>query len=129
MSTSIAVLEVNHKANADLSAKQFFLVKRTAAFVVDLVAAATDRTLGVLTNAPKANQAAEVMTDGIAKVMSDGTTNIAAGDILAADTSGRVVKCTTTDRLTVGIAEEASTAANVIIAVKLQIGVPFRTPA
>ena len=130
MATAIELLGVNMKANSDLSAKQFYLVKQTAADVVDLVAAVTDRTFGVLGNAPKANQAAEVITDGIAKCVSDGSgTSIAAGDPLAADTSGRVVKNVTADRLGIGVAMDASTAAGTVIRVKLAIGVPFRTPA
>lgn len=130
MATAVELLDVNMKANADLSAKQFFLVKQTAADTVDLVSAVTDRTFGVLLNAPKANQACEVQTDGIAKCVSDGSgTSIAAGDPLAADTSGRVVKNATTDRLGVGVAMDASTAAGTVIRVKLNIGIPFRTPA
>jgi hypothetical protein len=130
MATDQELFNLNAKANSDLSAKQFFLVKQTAADTVDLVAAATDRTLGVLINAPKSGQAAEVQTDGIAKVVSDGSgTAIAAGDPLAADSSGRVVKNATTDRLGIGVALDASTAAGAVIRVKLAIGIPFRTPA
>jgi hypothetical protein len=56
-------------------------------------------------------QAAEVVTDGIAKVVSDGSgTAIAAGDQLGTDTSGRAVKCTTNDRPLLGEAMDASTA-------------------
>lgn len=130
MATAVELLDINMKANSDLSAKQFFLVKQTAADTVDLTAAATDRTFGVLVNAPKSGQAASVQTDGIAKVVSDGSgTAIAAGDPLASDGSGRVVKNATTDRLGVGVAMDASTAAGTVIRVKLAIGIPFRTPA
>jgi hypothetical protein len=73
MATEHQLFSVNFKANADLSAKQFFVVKQTAADVVDLCAAATDRAIGVLGNAPKANQAAQVGTDGVLKVVSDGS--------------------------------------------------------
>lgn len=130
MATAIELLDVNMKANSDLSAKQFFLVKQTAADTVDLVAANTDVCFGVLVNAPKANQAASVCTDGVSKVVSDGSgTSIAAGDRLAADSSGRVVKNTTVDRLVIGVAMDASTAAGAVIRVKLTLGAHFRTPA
>ncbi len=130
MATAVELLNVNMKANSDLSAKQFFCVKQTAADTVDLCSAATDRTFGVLQNAPKANQAAEVQTDGIAKVSSDGSgTAIAAGDQLSVDANGRAVKCTTADRLTLGEAMDASSATGTVIRAKLRIGVPFRTPA
>src|SRR5262245_19910766 len=125
MATAAEIFDFNAKANADLSAKQFFLMKFTAADTVDLVGAVTDRCVGVLTNAPKANQAASVQVLGIAKVVSDGSgTSIAAGDILAADTSGRVVKNATADRLSIGIAMDASTTAGAVIRVLLLIGIP-----
>jgi hypothetical protein len=71
-----------------------------------------------------------VMTDGIAKVVSDGSgTAIAAGDQVGSDANGRAVKVTTVDRLTQGEAMDASAALGTVIRVKLRIGVPFRTPA
>lgn len=130
MATAVELLDVNMKANSDLSAKQFFLVKQTALDTVDLMAANTDLCFGVLTNAPKANQAASCQTDGVAKVVSDGSgTAIAAGDRLASDGSGRVVKNVTADRLVIGVAMDASTAAGAVIRVKLTLGATFRTPA
>lgn len=130
MATAIELLNLNMKANSDLSAKQFFVMKQTAADTVDICSAATDRALGILINAPKANQAAEIQTDGVAKVSSDGSgTSIAVNDPLAVDANGRVVKNATTDRLGIGVALDASTAAGTVIRVKLAIGVPFRTPA
>lgn len=132
MALAVEIFNANMIANSDLSTKQFFLVKQTGtADKVDLVAANTDRTMGVLVNAPKSGQAAEVQKLGIAKVVSDGSgTSIAAGDPLAADSSGRVVKNATTDRLCIGTAMDASTAAGTVIRVDLGIlGTPFRTPA
>lgn len=130
MATGISILEVNMKAASDLSAKQFYIVKQSAADTVDLCSAATDRPFGVLLNAPKANQAAEVMTDGIAKVVSDGSgTAIAAGDQVTTDTTGKAVKNTTVDRPILGEAMDASTASGTVIRVKLKPGAVFRTPA
>lgn len=130
MATAIELLSVNFKANSDLSAKQFFIVKQTAADTVDLTSATTDRPFGVLGNAPKANAAAEVVTDGIAKVASDGSgTSIAGGDQVGTDANGRAVKCTTADRPLLGEAMDASTALGTVIRVKLKPGTSFRTPA
>ena len=130
MATAITVLGVNFKANADLSAKQFFVVKQTAADVVDLCSAVTDRPIGVLDNAPKINQAAEVITDGIAKVVTDGNASaIAVGDQLGTDANGRAIKCTTADRPLLGEAMDASTIVGAVIRVKLRCGTQFRTPA
>ena len=130
MATAIEILALNLKANSDLSAKQFFIVKQTAADVVDLTAAVTDRPFGVLGNAPKINQAAEVVTDGVTKVSSDGNAGaIAAGDQLGTDANGRAIKCTTLDRPLLGEAMDASTAVGTVIRVKLRAGQVFRTPA
>jgi hypothetical protein len=130
MATATELLDVNMKAGADLSANQFYIVKQTAADTVGLTSAVTDRPFGVLVNAPKQNNAASVQTDGIAKVVSDGSgTSIAAGDQVGTDTSGRAVKCTTQDRPLLGEAMDASTAAGTVIRVKLKPGTSFRTPA
>lgn len=131
MATAIEVLSVNAKANSDLSAKQFYIVKLTAADTVDLTSATTDLHFGVLGNAPKQNAAAEVITDGIAKVVSDGSGSaISVNDEVGTDTSGRAIKCTTTDRPLVGRALDASSAAGTVIRVKLYpAGTRYRTPA
>lgn len=130
MATATPILEVNMKANSDLSAKQFFIVKQTAADTVDLTSAVTDRPFGVLSNAPKSAQAAEVVTDGIAKVVTDGSGSaIAAGDQIGTDANGRGVKCTTADRPLLGEAMDASAALGTVIRVKLKPGTSFRTPA
>lgn len=129
MATAASVFEHNAKANSDLSSKQFYLAKFTAADTVDIVSAVTDLCCGVINNAPKANQAASLQVLGIAKVVSDGSgTSIAVGDRLAADTSGRVVKTTTVDRPVIGIALDASTAAGSVIRVLLLLGTQYRTP-
>jgi hypothetical protein len=49
-----AVLDHTFKAAADLSAKQYFLVKYSAADTVALCGAAADRAFGVLMNKPAA---------------------------------------------------------------------------
>lgn len=130
MATAIEVLSVNMKANADLSAKQFFIVKQTAADTVDLCSAVTDRPFGVLGNAPKSGVAAQVITDGVAKVTTDGSgTAIAVGDQIGTSAAGIGVKCTTADRPLLGEAMDASSALGTIIRVKLKVGTSFRTPA
>lgn len=131
MATAVELLDINMIANADLSAKQFFIVKQTGTLdKVDLTSAVTDRPFGVLVNAPKSGQAASVQTDGIAKVVSDGSgAAIAAGDQIGTDASGRGIKCTTADRPLLGEAMDASTTAGAVIRVKLKPGTSFRTPA
>lgn len=132
MATAIEILDVNMKAATDLSTKQFFIVKQNG--TVDtcaITAAVTDVPFGVIVDPPKASGGGmAVQTDGIAKVVSDGSgTSIAAGDQVGTDGSGRAVKCTTNDRPLLGEAMDASTAAGTVIRVKLKPGTTFRTPA
>jgi hypothetical protein len=125
------VRDISFKSSGDLSAGQGKLVKLSAADTVALVAAATDRPIGVLQNKPKsASEAAEVAPlVGRLSIVSDGTTPIAAGDYVGPDASGRVIKKTTADNVIIGIALEASSAAGVVIAVLcIPLGF-FRTAA
>jgi hypothetical protein len=108
------------KANSDLSAKQFFLMELTAEDTVDLVNATTDIVIGVLQNAPKANEMAQVRCGvGLTQVVSDGTVNIAVGDRVGPNNSGKVVKKTAADDNICGIALKASTADGTIISMFL----------
>jgi hypothetical protein len=132
MATAIELLDVNMLAGSDLSTKQFFIVKQNGTVdTVDITSAVTDRPYGVIADPPKSSgKACAIQTDGVAKVVSDGSgTAIAAGDQVGTDASGRAVKCTTQDRPLLGEAMDASTAAGTVIRVKLKPGVPFRTPA
>ena len=67
-------------AAADLSGKQFYFVKLTAAKKVNVCTAATDKPIGILQNKPTANQPAEVMAIGISKVSSDAALSL--GDLI-----------------------------------------------
>lgn len=72
MTYQVPVLVQTYKAAGDLSAKQFYFVKLSAADTVDVCSAATDKAVGVLQNKPDAaNKAAEVMLLGVSKVSSD----------------------------------------------------------
>jgi hypothetical protein len=57
---------------------------------VDLAAAVTDFPLGILQNAPKQNEAANVRVSGWSYMVA-GANNLAAGDLLKVDSSGRGV--------------------------------------
>lgn len=57
---------------------------------VDLAAAVTDYPLGIVQNAPKQNEAANVRISGWSYMVA-GANNLAAGDLLKVDTSGRGV--------------------------------------
>src|SRR3989304_1417666 len=89
--TEQAIASVTYAANADLSAKQYFLVKRhTTAGQCALVAATTDIPIGVLQNKPAAaGRAAEIVTLGRTKAEVAAATDIAIGDRLGPGVKGR----------------------------------------
>jgi len=118
------------KAAADLSAKQYYAVKLSAADTVALVAAATDKVAGILVNKPKQGQAATVVTDGICECVSDGSgTAIAVGDFVGPDSGGKMVKKATADFNICGVAHDASSADGVVIRVRLNLDTFFRSAA
>jgi len=103
------------KAGADLSAKQFFIVKFTAANTVGLASAATDVLLGTLRNKPEQNETAEVHligAGGTAKVKLGGS--VTAGNFLTADSAGKAVATTTTGNYVLGRALEDGDADDII---------------
>lgn len=106
-------LNTTRAAAADLSTKQFFLVKRdTTAGRCALVAAATDIPIGILQNKPAAaGRAAEICTFGRSKAQVEATTDIAIGDKLGPHTDGRLIKKTANNDVVCAIAEEAATTA------------------
>lgn len=109
----------SYESSADLSAKQFYVVKyHTVAGQIALSAAAGDA-IGILQNDPNTNQPATVRHLGISKAVVDGNSvAIAIGDPLKSSSNGRLVKAATDKDRVVAWAEEASTADNVIISVR-----------
>lgn len=82
-------------AAADLSAKQFYLLKVAANGTVNLQTSAGGAILGVLQNKPESGQAADVSVSGVSKVLAGGT--LAAGDPVQAHTDGTAIKALTGD--------------------------------
>jgi|TARA_Y100000310_G_scaffold98201_1_gene95942 hypothetical protein len=113
MASENPIASVSYQANADLSAKQYFLMKRhTTADQCAIVAATTDVPIGVLQNKPAAaGRAAEIVTLGKTKAEVAAATDIAIGDKLGPDANGRLVKVTADNALFCAIAEEAATSA------------------
>lgn len=89
-------IAITRKADADLSAKQYFGVKLTAANGCDLAgasdAAGGEAVVGVLQNKPTSGKAAEVLTRGMTKVVAGGA--FAVGDPLKTTAAGKFVKAT-----------------------------------
>lgn len=75
------------KASADLSAKQYYFVKLSGAATVDVCAAATDKPIGVLQNAPASGEEAEVCCYGVTKVSADAA--LSAGALIGTSSDGQ----------------------------------------
>ena len=78
-------------ATADLSALQYTFVSLTTLGGITGTTIVSDaRVLGILQNTPTSNQTAEVMVDGISKLVA-ATTAIVIGDYLGSTAGGRAV--------------------------------------
>lgn len=77
-------------AAADLSAKQFRIVKVTGTLAVNLTTVKGEAAFGILQNKPKSGEAADVWTVGVSKIVA-GVGNLAAGATYEADTDGSAV--------------------------------------
>lgn len=101
-------------ANSDLSDKQFTFVKYHSTASIDRVIAASsvdDRALGVLNNAPREGEEAEVVMTGVQKVKLGGT--VARMDGIGNDANGLGVKAATGKRV-YGFALESGVAGQII---------------
>lgn len=78
---------VNLPAAADLSANQYQFVKINSSGQAALAASAGEAVIGVLQNKPTSGQVAQIMVQGITKVLCGGT--VTAGDLVASDASGK----------------------------------------
>lgn len=97
-------------AGADLSAKQYLLVRLASTAKTVLVAgAATGALIGVLQNDPKSGEAASVVCAGLTKSIAGGA--ISPGDLVTANSTGQCVATTTANNKVVGKAVTAATTA------------------
>lgn len=103
-----------------LAAKQYYIVKQHTDGTAILSAAATDKHIGVLQNAPAVGQAALVRFIGTTKVVAGGT--IAVGAWVTADSAGKAVATTTDKDVVIGTyLGAASASAGDVIEVRLGI--------
>ena len=102
-------------AAADLSAKQYYFVKLSAANTVNVCTAITDIPIGILQNKPESGEAATVCLFGISKVSADGT--LAAGNLIgtSADSQADAIAAgSDTTVYTMGQALEAAAAGDTV---------------
>lgn len=109
MATYGRVEQITYQANADLSNKQYHIMRLAAAGVVDVAsssAAGSQSTIaGVLINKPRINLGAAVGIRGESKVVAGAA--IAAGAPLTSNGSGRAITANSGD-FTLGVAQEAA---------------------
>lgn len=117
---------ITRKADADLSAKQYFAVKLTGTNGCDLAgasdAAGGEAIVGVLQNKPTSGKAAEILLEGSVTKVAAGAA-FAVGDPLKTDANGRFIKAAGEAAGTlvhvVATALEAAAALNDIVEVQL----------
>jgi hypothetical protein len=92
----LPLFQYSFQATASLATKRFYAVKQDTANPgnIVIVAAATDKPVGLLQNNPGAAAAGTVMLSGISKFVAKGTIHV--GDILGlgSDGDGRIAKIT-----------------------------------
>lgn len=95
-------VKITLEAGADLSAKQYHLVKISSGKAA-LCAAATDVPIGVLQNKPASGQPAEIVVVGGTKIVQSAS--ITAGALIGTDAAGKAdakVQGTDTTEYTIG---------------------------
>jgi hypothetical protein len=116
-------------ADADLSAKQFYFVKRnTTTGKVSAITADTDVPWGVLLNKPNADgQPAQVCRRGLCKVSADVAISVGVAIGVSADgqATTRTIGTDTT-KYVAGQSEEAATGANSLFAASINCVDPHR---
>lgn len=108
------------EAAANLSAKQFYVVIQDTDGKINVPTSVVDVPIGVLDNAPASGRIGRVIHSGIAKVVSDGSSdNISRGSHVQIDSTGRAVLSDSNRAF--GIALTPSTTAGGLISVLLML--------
>jgi hypothetical protein len=118
MAYEIPGMSASFVAGGDLSAKQYYFVKLNSSGQVVIIAANTDKPIGILQNAPASGGVAEVMLYGISKVSADA--DLAIGDQVGASADGQAATYapgTDTTKYIVGEVLTANTAAAGLVSV------------
>lgn len=97
-------------AGADLSTKQYYIVKQSAQTYV-LSSAATDKHCGVLQNKPASGETCLVYNRGKVPVISVGV--LAVGDWVTADAAGKAVATTSAADVIIGRALKIAAAGDI----------------
>lgn len=109
----------SREAGADLSSKRYYIVKTDSNGKYVLASTATDAIRGVLVNAPKAGEVADV-----ANINGSGTFKVIAGGIiskdayLTSDGNGKAIATTSSGNRVFGRAVAAAAAGDIVEYVK-----------
>ena len=104
-------------AGADLTAKQYLAVKLTESGTVDVVAAVTDKVIGILQNAPDSGEAAEVMVSGVSYLKAGDTIDVSSNPTVGSANDGECVAYapgTDTTKYIVGTALRDAAAGDIV---------------
>jgi hypothetical protein len=94
MAIEMSQFAVTRQAGADLSAKQFYFVEQASTGKVTVCNSLGEKALGVVQNNPGLNQAANVATNGVCKVIAGGT--LVPGDLVNVSAAGKAVAASST---------------------------------
>lgn len=111
---------IAREAAADLSTKQFYVVKTNSVGKIVLASAATDAILGVLNNAPKLGDTADIELingNGTGEVIAGGA--ITKDSYITSDANGKAVVTTTAGDRVFGRALAAAASGDVFEYVKI----------
>jgi 6,7-dimethyl-8-ribityllumazine synthase len=103
-------------ANADLRTHQFKFVKPVASDKIDLVTTLGGLSIGVLQNKPNTGEVADVMVQGVSKVIAGAA--IASGQLIASTAAG-LAKVASAGEIVVGQSVSTTAGANEILEVCL----------
>lgn len=118
MSYNEALVTVTKPAGEDLSPYQFRMVKTNTSGQVVLADTLGERITGVLQNKPTAvGHEASISERGITKVIAAGAFDIDAE--LVVNSAGLATAKTAANQYIIGIAQEAATTANQVVAMKI----------
>jgi len=124
MAWEIPGMKISIRTITNLSAKQFYFVKMTAAGDVALASATTDKVIGILQNKPSSGKTAEVMVNGLSKVK--GAAGLNELDLIGSDSSGLAATNTSAGEYLVGQVVKATANANELATVAFDCSNPTR---
>ena len=121
MSQALGALDVSFKAGADLSEKQYHLVKMSDSQTVNVPTAdaSTDVVIGVLQNKPESGEAAVVRVLGTSKVIVDASLTTVGSLVGVGTPAGYATIADANKDIVIGVLLETASAAGDIVEILL----------